>query len=116
MMLRMNPQELQRFLCHVSMNDQGCWVWEGCTDDRGYGQFKWRGKKQWAHRLAYATFNGPIVACTEIHHALWCLNPSCVNPDHLIQVTPGENRADANIRNGFRGNQHVDRDPVSERG
>jgi hypothetical protein len=77
------------------------WVWTGHTDDKGYGQF-WIGKSaQWAHRVAYVLFVGPLADGEEVGHS--CNNPSCVNPEHLCKQSKSENVAEGNRRGGLRG-------------
>lgn len=76
----------------------GCWVWEGARDAKGYGQFKVNGQAWWAHRVAYTLAHGPIRAGMWVHHV--CNNPRCVNPDHLVEVTPRENSEEAAIDSG----------------
>lgn len=41
-----------------------------------------------AHRASYLIFLGDIPSGKDLHHI--CENPSCVNPDHLLPVTPKE--------------------------
>jgi len=68
----------------------GCWEWAGRIHN-GYPCVNAAGCKStlWAHRVSYAVFNGPIDAGMHIDHK--CVNPTCVRPDHLQQVTPVEN-------------------------
>jgi hypothetical protein len=66
-----------------------CWVWQGGSTPKGYGRF-WDGERMVGpHRFAYALLVEPIPEGKQIDHL--CRNPSCVNPDHLDVVTPGEN-------------------------
>lgn len=60
-------------------------------DRNGYGGFKWRGRKLWAHRLSFACFVGDLIDGMQVHHK--CHNPSCVNPIHLQLLTHSENAA-----------------------
>jgi HNH endonuclease len=63
----------------------GCWVWSGYRDDNGYARTYDGGKTDWAHRVYYRRYRGPIPDGLEIDHT--CTNPPCVNPDHLEPVT-----------------------------
>lgn len=96
---------------HVAQAD-GCWQWTGAFKSNhrgaGYGQFwllcdedpcpkpssaklgRCIGHTKSAHRTAYRMYKGEITIGMEIDHT--CNNPSCVNPEHLEQVTPGENK------------------------
>lgn len=73
---------------------EGCWLWTGARNDKGYGQlFKskrsGRGEKYCAHRLAYELLVGPIPDEMELDHL--CRTPACVNPKHLEPVTHSVN-------------------------
>ena len=94
-----NPDDIQRFLAKVSLDDvRGCWVWSGYTDRKGYGQFKFFGRMVWAHRWSYAVFRRPLIAGLTVDHK--CRNPSCVNPWHLELMTNSENAANGNRLRG----------------
>jgi hypothetical protein len=72
----------------------GCWVWLGKHNRKGgYPALNMRiaGKHRtfYAHRVSYAVFRGDIEYGMSIDHT--CENPSCINPDHLKQVTAAEN-------------------------
>lgn len=52
---------------------------------------KSRFNKVWyAHRLAYSDANGGIPEGYHIHHL--CDNKVCINPEHLVALSPGEHR------------------------
>lgn len=63
----------------------GCWIWQGGRNGRGYGQLRWQGPVKMAHRLAYEAFIGPIPEGLHIDHL--CRTRACVNPTHLEPVT-----------------------------
>lgn len=68
-----------------------CHIWTANTTrtKKGYGEF-WIGDRFYrAHRVAYFLANGNIDNTLEIDHT--CENTSCVNPEHLEQVTGAEN-------------------------
>jgi hypothetical protein len=60
--------------------EQGCWLWEGHVDARGYGIVVSGGRAQFAHRLAYQLVHGRAPS-TPLQHT--CGQLRCVNPDHL---------------------------------
>ena len=70
---------------------RSCWLWHGQVKKNGYGLFR----GNYAHRLVYyfykgyAPNNGRVLDHT-------CRNTLCVNPDHLEDVTIGEN-----VQRGF---------------
>lgn len=69
----------------------GCWVWQAFTDNKGYGQFWFRGKMHWAHRWSRQAWKGSFKMGIQGNHI--CLNTSCVNPDHISEMTCSRNTA-----------------------
>lgn len=68
-----------------------CWIWKFAKDKHGYGVFANRtrvGKSRLAHRESYLRATGQIPDLPLDH---LCQVPSCVRPEHLEPVTPGEN-------------------------
>ena len=79
-----------RFMSYVNQTED-CWEWRGSAhgSDRRYGGFTLNGRRQYAHRVAYQLFVGPIPEGLELDHL--CRNRWCVRPDHLEPVTHQEN-------------------------
>lgn len=67
---------------------EDCIQWWGMRQARGYGYVFciFRRRMYQAHRMVYEECFGEIPPGLHIHHA--CRNTSCVNPDHLVPVTP----------------------------
>lgn len=67
-----------------------CWLWTGCANRKGYGQFRPTPKRcEGAHRYSWALSHGPIQPGLYVDHI--CHVRNCVNPEHLRLVTPKQN-------------------------
>lgn len=42
------------------IQENGCWEWAGCTDNKGYGQMWVEGQTRQAHRVVYERACGPV--------------------------------------------------------
>lgn len=101
--MMLDPAALARFWSKVdrSGGPDACWPWLGGKTKAGYGVFYLtRGRREYAHRVAYALVVGPIPEGREIDHV--CRTPGCVNAAagrettgalHLEPVTHQENVA-----------------------
>jgi hypothetical protein len=65
--------------------NSGCWLWLAGRNEKGYGQFKWDGRTQRAHRITYLVLVGPVSNGLELDHK--CRIRECCNPAHLEAVT-----------------------------
>ena len=74
---------------HTPVPESGCWLWEGLTNNRGYGVMSCNGRITYAHRFSFEYYKGPIPTGLELDHL--CRVPCCVNPNHLEAVTHREN-------------------------
>lgn len=75
-----------RLTQRIEVDANGCWIWKGRQTGNGYGCLEVRNpRKNWlAHRLVWTVLVGELT--THLHHA--CEVTLCVNPGHLIALTP----------------------------
>lgn len=77
-----------RFWAKVQKTD-GCWLWTGARNNKGYGLVRVSGNLVLVHRLSYESAIGPIPPELQIDHL--CRVRLCVRPTHLEPVTGKEN-------------------------
>jgi hypothetical protein len=87
---------LDPWFCIIEPNvvpepNTGCLLWLGSVQKKaGHGTVSWNGKTILVHRAAFESQCGRIPAGYHVHHM--CEQPSCVNVDHLVLVTPEQHR------------------------
>ncbi|HZN76053.1 MAG TPA: HNH endonuclease signature motif containing protein [Micromonosporaceae bacterium] len=86
-------------MARVVVAQNGCWLWGGAIQSKGYGAFGYggKGKSVLAHRWSYVTFVGPVPQGMQVDHLCHnrdldcpggkCAHRLCVRPDHLEPVT-----------------------------
>jgi hypothetical protein len=100
---KMSIMYIDRFFEKVDKTDD-CWNWLASKKWDGYGQVKFEGSMQTAHRTSWILHNGPVPEKLCVLHK--CDNPGCVNPEHLFLGTQRDNVHDA-IKKG----RHVNPPP-----
>ena len=94
-------RQLSLFLRHIGVGaSDDCWLWQLCKNEYGYGRVRVgvgpERRLVYAHRLAYAIWNGDGLVDYTVDHT--CRNPACCNPAHLQRVTDVENRELVRVR------------------
>ena len=82
-----------RLLRRRRIAQNGCWLWQGYTNEFGHGNITIAQKNMYTHRVAYEVFSGKAIPQgLVIRHR--CDEPSCFNPDHLQTGSHADNVAD----------------------
>ena len=84
------PHWTERLAARISQDENGCHIWSGAVNSRGYGVIWFDGQLHLAHRAAWLAAHGTWPAAgLVIDHV--CDNRRRVNPDHLREMTNAEN-------------------------
>lgn len=106
-----NAPLIDRMMYRTSLMDNGCWLWLGSCNPKGYGHIRddQDGALVAVHRAIWVHLNGPIPGHLEVDHVVaWgCVHRACVNPDHLELVTHHEN-VNRGRHNQNHGKTHCD--------
>lgn len=86
-----NIPPLTRILKGTTINENGCWSYQGSHNNKGggYCQFSINNKSIYTHRFMFEYYYGELDSSLVIDHL--CKNSRCVNPNHLEQVTQKQN-------------------------
>ena len=84
-----------RFWHYVDLSDpDGCWLWTGTQDGKGYG-LVWDGEKnRYAHVVAWEMDREEAVPPGAVIRHFFCDTPLCVRGSHLESGTHADNVAD----------------------
>jgi hypothetical protein len=97
--IHLTDEEIRRFHSKIARGP-GCWLWQKCSNNQGYGRFEiYRDGKRvrvLAHRLAYELASGVEPGSADVRHD--CDTPLCCRPDHLQLGTRADNMNDAVLR------------------
>jgi len=91
-----NKSILERFESKFQKTN-GCWIWTGAKEKKGYGLFRLGTNNKIASRVSFVLYKGEIPKGKLVCHT--CDTPSCVNPDHLFLGTHKENLEDMTKKN-----------------
>jgi hypothetical protein len=94
---------IEKRLAAKSHRDKnGCLLWDGAKNHRGYGLMSFQGKLQSTHRIAWQVANGPIPEGKHVCHK--CDVRNCIEPKHLWLDTHQGNTRDKVAKGRARGN------------
>jgi len=88
---------LSRVAKNIEQRDDGCIIWIGHKNNRGYGVTSVGGHPMLAHRVFYMVANR-VALTREDHICHTCHNPACVNPEHLYVGNAKTNGSDRRKR------------------
>lgn len=75
-----------------------CWLWRGKISSGGTAVMTVRGSQVFGQNVAYELEYGPIPEGHWVFHRNHCRHRDCVNPRHLVAMTPEESRIGSNNR------------------
>jgi hypothetical protein len=84
----------EKFLSHIRVMGE-CWIYQVNYSGSWYRSLAIGGKQFKAHRVSMSIFKGDLNPELVIDHI--CRNKSCVNPDHLREVTQKINNCENSL-------------------
>lgn len=90
---------------HIAHAGAGCLTWPFSGNEKGYGQVKYEGRIQKAHRVMCILAHGePPEPRYNAAHSCHKGHLGCVNPGHLSWKTPSENTREGFEQRGGKAN------------
>jgi hypothetical protein len=89
----------RRFFSKVIVGPpEECWLWQASVQQSGYGMFglgsRHAGKSRPAYIASYIIHHDPHYRDYDVDRfRMTCRNPRCVNPRHILRLTPAEQEA-----------------------
>jgi DNA invertase Pin-like site-specific DNA recombinase len=88
------------------IQDNGCIIFQGSKDGKGYGKYLTKNGKQATVTRAVLADKIGYVLPANIDACHTCDNPSCINPEHLWAGTRSQNLLDASKKGRTQGKSH----------
>jgi hypothetical protein len=105
---------LQKVKDKCITNKNGCWLWQGSTNQRGRPQVSWKAKYGLVYRYTYEAYYGKPIK-EGLYGCHTCDEKTCCNPEHIFEGTNQDNQLDyiekhGEIKNGWNtgGDCYVD--------
>jgi hypothetical protein len=94
------PQRIAKRLCPEP--NTGCLLWEGPTNEKGYGVVWWEGRRTRVHNVVFQLTKGrrPRKDRERLHK---CDTPACSEPSHIYEGTRRQNARDRQAKGRTRG-------------
>lgn len=107
-MIKTRPKTIDEFKIKIknsyTVDANGCHIFSGLKNKKGYGKVAFKYKHYRAHRVSYEISFGKIPDGIYVLHK--CDNPSCINVEHLFLGTDLDNKADM-VSKGRQNNQYT---------